>query len=116
MRATRIYRDFKCSPHLPILSLVTQIPIFISMTMAVRNLLGSKFLGMQASLPKEGIQSEGLLWFEDLTAVDPTMITPIICGAFHLVNVELSEYLRSTWSPSIRKGFKSILIRIVLTI
>lgn len=83
-----------------------QIPLFISMTIAIRNVLGSKFLWIDGSAPRPGIESEGLLWFEDLSAVDPSLITPILCGAFHLMNGELSEYLRSTWSPSIKRGFK----------
>ena len=90
-----LYKKHNCSPWRNLLSLLVQIPLFVTMSMAVRKLCGSAFLWSDSSEPAVGISAEGLLWFEDLTLSDPTMILPIVCSVLHLLNTEVGHLLKA---------------------
>ena len=68
-----------------------QIPLWVTLSYALRNMTGffsdltSPFLaGSPASMAGEGV-----LWFPDLTAVDPYMILPVVLAATNLLNIEV---------------------------
>jgi membrane protein insertase Oxa1/YidC/SpoIIIJ len=84
-----LYKKHNCSPWKNLLSPLIQIPLFVTMSMAIRKLCGSAFLWSDRSDPAIGVNTEGLLWFEDLTISDPTLILPIVCSVLHLLNTEV---------------------------
>lgn len=68
-----------------------QIPLWVILSYALRNMTGffsdltPPFLpGSPASMAGEGV-----LWFPDLTVVDPYMILPIILAVTNLLNIEV---------------------------
>jgi inner membrane protein COX18 len=89
-RTRYIYQKYDCHPLKSLIVPAIQIPLFMSMTFAIRNLTGAKFLWFDP--PEsivEGIQSEGFLFLQDLSLSDPTLISPIIVSSLHLINVEV---------------------------
>lgn len=94
-RVSRLQKELNCYPSRDFYLPFIQVPLFISMTAAIRKLVGSPFLWwIDAGEPEGGMSNGGFAWFEDLTTSDPTMITPILCGLFHLFNSESSAKLR----------------------
>ncbi|KAJ3321171.1 Cytochrome c oxidase assembly protein cox18, mitochondrial [Boothiomyces sp. JEL0866] len=65
-----------------------QIPFFVLMTMQVRQIVGSSVF-VDTVLP--GVKEEGILWMEDLSIPDPTLIAPIMIGLLHLANIEFNK-------------------------
>ena len=65
------------------------------MTWSIRDLAGSKFLWFDAPTTEAtGITTEGFLFVQDLSAIDPTLILPFLVGSLHLLNFELGSLLR----------------------
>ena len=65
------------------------------MTWSIRDLAGSKFLWFDAPITgANGITTEGFLFVQDLSAIDPTLILPFLVGSLHLLNFELGSLLR----------------------
>ena len=90
-----MYHKFDCHPIKSFILPLMQIPLFISMTWAIRDLAGAKFLWFDAPLSHAvGIETEGLMFIQDLSTIDPTLITPILVGSLHLLNIELGSLLR----------------------
>ena len=58
-----------------------QVPIFISYFITLR--------GMNTSI--ESFQDGGILWFTNLTLMDPYYILPFISTSFVLLNMEMSR-------------------------
>lgn len=69
-----------------------QIPLFVSMSLTLRHMTAYPlpWYGQTAELAVPGLSEGGLAWFMDLTAVDPTMVIPVLIGAGNLLNVEVS--------------------------
>ncbi|KAF9976224.1 Cytochrome c oxidase assembly protein cox18, mitochondrial [Actinomortierella ambigua] len=91
-KVKELYSAYNCNPRVSFLLPWVQIPLFITMSLAIRGMAGYPlpFLG-DSSLPAEpGFATGGALWFPDLMAADPTWITPIAIGATNLLNVELN--------------------------
>lgn len=61
----------------------SQIPVFLSLTYALKQLTDSAF---------ELMKTEGTLWFTDLTQPDITFGLPVIIGCLHLINIEARFY------------------------
>ncbi|KAI8360405.1 60Kd inner membrane protein-domain-containing protein [Mortierella sp. GBAus27b] len=90
-KVNELYSANRCNPRVSFLLPWVQIPLFITMSLAIRGMAGYPlpFLG-DSSLPAEpGFTDGGILWFTDLTASDPTWIMPIAVGATNLLNVEV---------------------------
>ncbi|KAI9481503.1 MAG: 60Kd inner membrane protein-domain-containing protein, partial [Benjaminiella poitrasii] len=86
-----IYAHYGC-PRWKILLLPwIQIPLFVSMSLTLRHLTAFPlpWLGKTAEMPALGLSEEGLAWFMDLTAADPTMMVPVLIGAGNLINIEV---------------------------
>ncbi|KAG0260699.1 Cytochrome c oxidase assembly protein cox18, mitochondrial [Actinomortierella ambigua] len=62
------------------------------MSLAIRGMAGYPlpFLGDSSLSVEPDFATGGALWFLDLTAADPTWITPVAVGAATLLNVELN--------------------------
>ncbi|KAG2231991.1 ribosomal L38e protein family-domain-containing protein [Thamnidium elegans] len=71
-----------------------QIPLFVSMSLTLRHMTAYPlpWYGQTAELTVPGLSEGGLAWFIDLTAVDPTMVIPVLIGAGNLLNVELNAW------------------------
>ncbi|KAI8925676.1 60Kd inner membrane protein-domain-containing protein [Entophlyctis helioformis] len=100
-RAAELYRIHRCHPFYTFILPWVQVPLFISMSFALRWLVAYPvpWLGTPG-LAAHGLTDEGILWFDNLTLADPTLITPIMVGALHLINMELNSSLR----PSVTTG------------
>ena len=90
-----LYQKFDCHPIKSFILPLMQIPLFLSMTWAIRDLAGAKFLWFNPpSTFTPGINTEGLMFIQDLSTFDPTLITPLLVASLHLLNIELGSYLR----------------------
>lgn len=90
-----IYKHHGCSRWKLLLLPWVQIPLFVSMSLTLRHLSAYPlpWYGQTAELPALGLSEGGLAWFMDLTAVDPTMVIPVMIGAGNLLNVEVNIHL-----------------------
>lgn len=90
-KVNSIYVHHGCGRWKMLLLPWVQIPLFVSMSLTLRHLTAYPlpWLGQTSSLPAEGLSDGGLAWFMDLTAVDPTMVIPVMIGAGNLINVEV---------------------------
>ncbi|KAI9595353.1 60Kd inner membrane protein-domain-containing protein [Syncephalis fuscata] len=102
-KVNEIYWQQRCHPAMGIAAMMIQIPLFISMSLAVRRLCHQPIPWLEAyfnnsdsndrvaTVALEMAQPEaGLLWWTDLTAIDPTLVLPVVIGLVHLANVELN--------------------------
>ena len=94
-KVKQIYAHHGCARWKVLLLPWVQIPLFVSMSLTLRHMTAYPlpWYGKTAELPVEGLSEGGLAWFVDLTAVDPTMIVPVMVGAGNLLNVEVSRNL-----------------------
>lgn len=67
---------------LPLLFLMFQMPIFISVFIGLRAM---------ATLPVASMATGGVLWFTDLTIPDPYYILPILTSLTMLATIEVSH-------------------------
>ncbi|EGV66507.1 Cytochrome c oxidase assembly protein cox18, mitochondrial [Yamadazyma tenuis] len=86
---------------------VFQVPLWISLSLTMRNLCGWLSWDSLANQPLDpGLYTEGLLWFSDLTSYDHYHLTPVILGVISLCNVEWSfktfELSRLASRPTLR--------------
>lgn len=90
-----IYKHYGCSRWKLLTLPWVQIPLFVSMSLTLRHMSAYPlpWYGQTAELPVAGLSEGGLAWFMDLTAVDPTMVIPVLIGAGNLLNVEVSNML-----------------------
>lgn len=89
---SQLYVRDNCHPFKASLLVWVQLPLWISLSLALRNL----------SLDQSALQSElaagGALWFPDLTVPDWTWILPICLGLTNMLIVEVSSLQRPTGS------------------
>ncbi|ORX46320.1 hypothetical protein DM01DRAFT_1397079 [Hesseltinella vesiculosa] len=90
-KVKQIYAQNGCSRWKLFTLPYVQIPLFISMTLTVRDLLGMPlpWLGRLRESPFAGLNHEGFGPWIDLTAADATMVFPFLIGAGNLINVEV---------------------------
>eukprot|EP00042_Codosiga_hollandica_P052162 m.657643 g.657643 ORF g.657643 m.657643 type:complete len:339 (-) comp58437_c0_seq2:22-1038(-) len=99
-----------CQPWKSQLPLLTQIPIWIVMVLALRDLVSAEHLAANPDLAQTLIHG-GLLWFRDLTAPDPTWALPCTLGAINLINIEINGLWRISTTESTFQRFISNLLR-----
>ena len=92
----RLFRQNGFYPHSWLLPLA-QIPVFIGASLLLRR---------ELLLNPDHYKTGGLLWFTDLTAPDPTLLSPIILGLLHLVNFSVSAILCTICSDVILVEWK----------
>jgi YidC/Oxa1 family membrane protein insertase len=78
----KLFKDNDVNPFRAFLVPLVQAPIFISFFMALRKM---------AELPVETFKTGGMLWFQDLTQVDPYYLLPTISCVGMLINIELGS-------------------------
>ena len=77
---------------------MTQAPVFICASFALRSLAGVELpwmfensfsIGDSARPVADGMKTEGFAWFTDLSEVDPTVRLPLFVGLGYLLNAEV---------------------------
>ena len=88
--AAALFREEGCSPYKLYLLPWVQIPLWVTLSFALRNMTG--YFPTCASHCADTAQSmsvEGLLWFQDLTAADPYYVLPVLVALTNLMNIEV---------------------------
>lgn len=87
--AKDLYAQKGCSPYRVALLPWVQLPLWITLSFALRNMAGA-FPGRSSPAGVEAtLSTEGCLWFQDLTLPDPYHVLPIILVASNLCNIEV---------------------------
>ncbi|KFP29476.1 Mitochondrial inner membrane protein COX18, partial [Colius striatus] len=82
---TELYVRDNCHPFKATLLVWVQIPMWVSVSLALRNCS----VGATGSEVQEEFSAGGALWFTDLTAPDSTWILPVLLGLVNLLIVEI---------------------------
>ena len=93
--AKQLYAQEGCHPYKVAILPWVQLPLWITLSLALRNMTGF-FPGL--SPPDEvmaSLASEGALWFHNLILPDPYYILPFILAASNLLNIEVCVYYKS---------------------
>lgn len=101
-----------CHPAKGILVVFTQIPLWIALSLALRNLCGAYFgAGFDVShLIAPGMQNEGALWFPDLTLRDTTWALPVGLGLSNLAIVEIQQPGSGGWLKNLFRLLSLLMI------
>ena len=88
-----IYKREKCSPMKMYLLPWAQLPLWILISLALRNISGffpktPELEGMSWCNPD--LVHEGIGWITDLSVSDPYFILPVIIGVTNLLNIEMN--------------------------
>ncbi|XP_077428778.1 cytochrome c oxidase assembly protein COX18, mitochondrial [Vanacampus margaritifer] len=89
---SRLYVRDNCHPFKASLLVWVQLPLWISLSLALRN-LSARHSALQGSLA-----TGGALWFPDLTSPDSTWLLPLAVGLTNLLTVELFSLQKSNVS------------------
>ncbi|XP_039975706.1 cytochrome c oxidase assembly protein COX18, mitochondrial isoform X2 [Xiphias gladius] len=113
---TQLYIRDNCHPFKASLLVWVQLPLWISLSLALRN------LSLDQSALQCDLAAGGTLWFPDLTSPDSTWILPVCLGLTNLLIVEVFSLQRVNPSRfqklllnSIR-GFSVLMIPIAATV
>jgi YidC/Oxa1 family membrane protein insertase len=85
-----LYRDRKVNPLGGCLPILVQMPIFIGIFYVIREFGGYK-IGDRVVPPRfDSFHEGGILWFQNLSAADPTYLLPIISAVTMLAATEIT--------------------------
>lgn len=88
-RQKKLFKDHNVQLYKNIFLPAAQIPLWVCMSLTFRNLSGWSTWDSLLKKPLDPtLYNEGLLWFTDLTTLDPLHIFPLAIGIVALVNVE----------------------------
>ncbi|XP_034545812.1 cytochrome c oxidase assembly protein COX18, mitochondrial [Notolabrus celidotus] len=85
---SQLYIRDNCHPFKASLLVWVQLPLWISLSFALRN------LSLDQSTQHSGLAAGGALWFPNLTAPDSTWILPVCLGLTNLLIVEVFSLQR----------------------
>ncbi|XP_022658384.1 mitochondrial inner membrane protein COX18-like isoform X2 [Varroa destructor] len=107
VRILELYQRENCHPAKSTITVLTQIPLWITFSLALRNTSIKSLQGVHAL---ESFQHEGLLQISNLALPDPTFIVPICTVFINLFNIQLYS-LRSNapvfgWNRIISNAFR----------
>ncbi|CAJ1059293.1 cytochrome c oxidase assembly protein COX18%2C mitochondrial isoform X11 [Xyrichtys novacula] len=85
---SQLYIRDNCHPFKASLLVWVQLPLWISLSLALRN------LSLDQSALHSGLAAGGALWFPDLTTPDSTWILPVSLGLINLLIVEMFSLQR----------------------
>lgn len=94
----------------------TQLPLWITVSFALRNISGCVPTDTSAAsdavyLPSTGVETEGLLWFSNLSVPDPYFAIPAVLLLTNLLNIELStlrQQAPSNFSKVLTNAFRGL--------
>ncbi|CAJ1059292.1 cytochrome c oxidase assembly protein COX18%2C mitochondrial isoform X11 [Xyrichtys novacula] len=92
---SQLYIRDNCHPFKASLLVWVQLPLWISLSLALRN------LSLDQSALHSGLAAGGALWFPDLTTPDSTWILPVSLGLINLLIVEVSRHGYLMMSPEL---------------
>ncbi|XP_028316321.1 cytochrome c oxidase assembly protein COX18, mitochondrial [Gouania willdenowi] len=111
-----LYIRDNCHPFKASLLVWVQVPLWISFSLALRN------LSLTPSVVQEQLSTGGVYWFSDLTVPDSTWIIPVCVGLSNLINVQLfssrtgqSSRLHGYLIHALR-GFSVLIVPIAATV
>uniref|UniRef100_A0A3B4YF58 Cytochrome c oxidase assembly factor COX18 n=1 Tax=Seriola lalandi dorsalis TaxID=1841481 RepID=A0A3B4YF58_SERLL len=118
---SQLYIRDNCHPFKASLLVWVQLPLWISLSLALRNLSLDQF-NSGFSVLRRWLASGGALWFPDLTSPDSTWILPVCLGLINLLIVEVFSLQRV--SPTrfqklvlnFIRGFSVLMIPIAATV
>ncbi|KAL4843577.1 hypothetical protein H8958_016517 [Nasalis larvatus] len=87
---SELYVRDNCHPFKATVLVWIQLPMWIFMSFALRNLSTGAAHSEAGFSVREQLATGGILWFPDLTAPDSTWILPISVGVINLLIVEIS--------------------------
>ncbi|XP_071314727.1 cytochrome c oxidase assembly protein COX18, mitochondrial [Trachinotus anak] len=113
---SQLYVRDNCHPFKASLLVWVQLPLWISFSLALRN------LSLDHSALQNGLAAGGALWFPDLTLPDSTWILPVCLGLANLLIVEVFSLQRL--SPTrfqklmlnFIRGFSVLMVPIAATV
>ncbi|XP_063579080.1 cytochrome c oxidase assembly protein COX18, mitochondrial isoform X6 [Pongo abelii] len=85
---SELYVRDNCHPFKATVLVWIQLPMWIFMSFALRN-LSTGAAHSEGFSVEEQLAAGGILWFSDLTAPDPTWILPVSLGVINLLIVEI---------------------------
>jgi len=81
-----------CHPLKSIILIWLHIPIWIVMSVSLRNIIAILPTGREdVALVNSQFTTEGVAWFQNLLEIDPFYILPLIFGAVNLLNLEVNR-------------------------
>ncbi|XP_044132925.1 cytochrome c oxidase assembly protein COX18, mitochondrial [Bufo gargarizans] len=86
---TELYVRDNCHPFKASLIMWIQIPLWIFVSLALRNFSFNTSGSNADELVHKQLQNGGALWFPDLTMPDSTWILPVLLGSINLLLVEM---------------------------
>ncbi|XP_035505171.1 cytochrome c oxidase assembly protein COX18, mitochondrial isoform X2 [Scophthalmus maximus] len=113
---SQLYIRDNCHPFKASLLVWVQLPLWISLSLALRN------LSLDQSALQCGLSAGGALWFPDLSSPDSTWILPVCLGLTNLLIVEVFslQRLRPTRFQKLLlnciRGFSVLMIPIAATV
>ncbi|XP_019202480.1 cytochrome c oxidase assembly protein COX18, mitochondrial isoform X2 [Oreochromis niloticus] len=113
---SQLYIRDNCHPFKASLLVWVQLPLWISLSLALRN------LSLDQSDLQGALAAGGALWFPDLTIPDSTWILPVCLGLTNLLIVEVFSLQRVAASRTQRlvlntvRGFSLLMIPIAATV
>lgn len=88
-RQKKLFKDHNVQLYKNFFLPAAQIPLWVCMSLTFRNLSGWSTWDSLLNKPLDPtLYNEGLLWFGDLTTLDPFHVFPLAIGVVALVNVE----------------------------
>ncbi|XP_076441695.1 cytochrome c oxidase assembly protein COX18, mitochondrial-like [Babylonia areolata] len=87
-----LYIRDNCHPAKSSLVLWFQIPMWVCLSFALRNMSGAvptAVPGTDSAVLCPDLKTEGVLWFPDMTAPDSTWLLPLMLGLTNLLNIEM---------------------------
>lgn len=86
LKTRELYKLQSCHPLKTFLLPWIQIPLFISVSLSIRNLAAYPSYSHTIA---PGFNTEGMLWFTDLSVSDPFCVLPVVATSFYLLNLEI---------------------------
>ena len=87
--ARDLYTQEGCSPYRVAILPWVQLPLWITLSFALRNMSGVFPTGQSTNDVVTTLTTEGCLWFHDLTVPDPYHLLPVLLVATNLGNIEV---------------------------
>ncbi|OQR74903.1 mitochondrial inner membrane protein COX18-like, partial [Tropilaelaps mercedesae] len=106
-RISELTERENCHPAKATITTFAQVPLWISFSLAIRNISESSFKGAYAL---QSFQYEGFLQISNLALPDPIYVVPVLVCIINLVNIELyclrSNMPQFGWNRALTNGLR----------
>lgn len=109
-----------CHPFKSSLVILVQLPLWFTISLALRNMAGGFSGGLGGSVPEMTVG--GAFWFPNLTLADPFYILPVLLGIVNLSIIEMNALTLREESKLFRsityvfRGISLLMIPIAMTV